>query len=256
MSTLYDTWTLHSWSEWLSRRDPASVTTVTVLHVDDHRDLGSPRLFIKGTGWQDPLTNQPVDLYRSATVVHAIESGSLGMGSFFTPFLHAVPTAQVRHLCQPPKAQATQDFRIIPCQEADQLLAPDSLRPAIRLAPTANGTTGSGHYRLTSDVGAWLEEIRPGPILLHIDMDYFNNRYDGDSDWQRRTWILDSSLEEILGKIDELTRALANSGVGSQLEDIVIAYSPGFFPAEYWQTASERLLPALARIQDAWTPLG
>ncbi len=31
----------------------------------------------------------------------------------------------------------------------------------------------------------WSNDLGPGPILVHIDMDYFNNRYDGDSDWAK-----------------------------------------------------------------------
>ncbi|MBI3438210.1 MAG: hypothetical protein HY054_06100, partial [Proteobacteria bacterium] len=44
LRSLYDSWTLHSWSEWLARQS-APPSNLTILHVDDHEDLGSPRLF-------------------------------------------------------------------------------------------------------------------------------------------------------------------------------------------------------------------
>ena len=83
---------------------------------------------------------------------------------------------------------------------------------------------------------------RPGLILLHIDMDYFNNRYDGDSDWRGRTERLDPNPERICAMIDRMTAALDQYGVFERIEDVVIAYSPGFFPAELWPMADERLM--------------
>lgn len=247
LSALYDTWTLHSWSEWLCGQDAASADSVVILHVDDHRDLGSPRLFRGTDGLWDPLGQAPFRLDDPVTVRSAIESGAVGMGSFMTPFLHAHPSAEVRHLCQPPKADRTADHRVKLSDERDTLLDRSAMRPAIRLVEHA-GAIGSGCYRLTPDLTDWLAELGPGPILLHIDMDYFNNRYDGDSDWSARPQALDPPLAAIMARIDELVRALAQAGLGPRIEDIVIAYSPGFFPAEFWRPAAERLIPALERL--------
>jgi hypothetical protein len=248
LSALYDTWTLHSWSEWLTTRRGES-EDIVVLHVDDHRDLGAPRLFIEAGGWQDAIANAPWTLNDPGAVEAAIQSGALGMGSFLTPFLHRFPDAEVRHLCQPPKATATRDFRIARTTVADDLLDPGRLRPAIDLKPVA-GATGLGCYRLTPDVSAWLDMVGSGPVLLHIDMDYFNNRFDGDSDWRKRSEPFDPPLDHVLGKIDEMAEALRRTGVGARLEDVVIAYSPGFFPAEFWSAAEARLRPALERLYE------
>lgn len=247
LSTLYDTWTLHSWSEWLVQQAPSRAASVVVLHVDDHRDVGTPRLFVEPGGWRDPLTGELVKLIEPDSVARAIRSGALGMGSFLTPFLHMLPTAEVRHLCQPPKAVCTLDHRVSLSETVDDLLERGALRPAVRLIPSP-GVAGPGCYRFTPDVRAWLDGIGSGPILLHIDMDYFNNRYDGDSDWADRERHLDPPLREIFCKIDELTDALRDANLGERLEDVVIAYSPGFFPAEYWSAATDHLLSALAQI--------
>jgi hypothetical protein len=246
LSTLYDSWTLHSWSEWLERVGPQT-EPIVVLHVDDHRDLGAPRLFLEPVGWRDPLTGLVVDLAQPHSVASAIRSGAIGMGSFLTPFLHAFRTTEVRHLCQPPKAVDTRDFRIELTQVQDTLLDPGAFRPAVDLLPVAR-ETGPGRYRVTPDLSDWLQGIGPGPILLHIDMDYFNNRYDGDSDWLDRRRKLDPPLASLLEKIDALVDALKGAGLASRLEDVVIAYSPGFFPGEYWQEADERLRTAFARL--------
>lgn len=241
---LYDTWTLYSWSEWLARRGPDALEDLTILHVDDHRDLGSPRLFQDGDAWIDPIAGEVCDLSRPSSVKAAILSGALGMGSFLTPFLHLVPRADVRHLCQPPKAIGTTDYRTRLTTTPDSLLSPERIRPAVDLEP-APGATGPGCYRITPDLDAWLEDLGPGPILLHIDMDYFNNRYDCDSDWQERPAVLDPPADQVRCKIDEMIGALSKAGATDRLEDVVIAFSPGFFPAELWAEADARLAEAL-----------
>ena len=250
LSSLYDTWTLYSWSKWLAQKCDADVSSPVILHVDDHKDLGSPRLFIEGEGLRDPLTGEVFELANPESVQSAILSGAVGMGSFMTPFLHATPAAEVRHLCQPPKATRTRDFRIVQVEECDTLLDPSARRPAMQLQERA-GVVGPGTYRVTADVQAWLSHIGPGPILIHIDMDYFNNRYDGDSDWRERKNQFDPPLQNILAKIDQLTEALMDFGLAPRIENIAIAFSPGFFPAEHWEQAGDRLVPAFEQLYAA-----
>lgn len=249
LTALYDTWTLVSWSDWLARQD-ASPGHLTILHIDDHRDLGSPRLFREDGVLRDGITGAVVDLWRPDTVRAALLSGAIGMGSFMTPFLHAFPLADVRHLCQPPKAVGTADFDIGITTEPDTLLEPGIARPAVRLSPSNLGM-GPGRYRITSSVARWLEGVRSGPALLHIDMDYFNNRYDGDSAWAEVVPAFDPSLDQILAKIDELVAAVSQPGLPCRVDDVVVAYSPGFFPAEYWSAADTRLRAGLERLHES-----
>ena len=128
--------------------------------------------------WFDPITGARCDLYNPASVCSAIKSGAIGMGSFLTPILHVARHAEVRHLCQPPKARTTMDHHIRITTEQDTLLDPGRNRPAVRLDPSA-AEIGPESYRITPSVEARLDRLGDGPNLLHIDMDYFNNRYDG-----------------------------------------------------------------------------
>lgn len=249
LSALYDSWTLHSWSERVQELGIDAQEEVLVLHVDDHRDLASPRLFEENGQWVDPISGSSCSLDDPESIRAAIESGAIGMGSFLTPFLHAFPRTEVRHLCQLPKVRSTQDFAIERYEQADDLLDPGRKRPAVRLVASSRGT-GPGSYRLTPNLDDWLELLPERRTVLHIDMDFFNNRYDGDTDWQSRGDLLDPPIERILRQIDGLTAALAGSTVGAQLIDIVVAYSPGFFPAEFWEAASDRLIPGLERIYE------
>lgn len=239
LSSLYDTWSLLTWCEWVARTRPASKDRITILHVDDHRDLMSPRLAIKGNGLVDMITGRPFDVRDPASVLSACDSGAVGMGSFLTPFLFAFPNCDVRHLCQPPKIDRTLDWHYRATTEHDDLLRPGAERPAIALEPSQG--TDMGRYRATNDLKDWLADIGNGPVLLHIDMDYFNNRYDGDGDWIDRMRRLDPPLDAVLAQIDKVSAAMEREGLIDRIEDAAVAFSPGFFPAELWQAAERRL---------------
>lgn len=243
LRSLYDTWTLQSWCEWRSRRSE-SPQTLTILHVDDHLDLGSPRLFTDGENWADAITGADVSLSDPASVQAAIESGAIGMGSFLTPFLHALPHCDVRHLCQPPKSRGTVDYAVKLGAEPDTLIAPGRPRPSATLIRSTT-PPGPGRFRITPNLEDWLVDIEPGPILLHVDMDYFNNRYDGDSDWKEHQEPLDPTIEVVCDTIDQMANALRTRGLVERIEDAVVAFSPGFFPAELWPQADARLKQGL-----------
>ncbi|WP_324035338.1 hypothetical protein [Aeromonas caviae] len=245
--SLNDTWTLESWSEWLASNPQHP--HITVLHVDDHKDLGAPRIFQRADGWFDPITGQTFSLQHPSSVTNAIKSGALGMGSFLTPFLHYAPDTDVRHLCQGPKCVGTVDSTIKLEFLPDTLLNPDERRPWISLIPDDKNVE-HGRYRFTNDLEAWLEGLssaagKDTAILLHIDMDYFCNRYDGDSDFIEHPGPLDCSLPEVLTRVDELTQSLHRHHIVDRLANIVIAFSPGFFPAEFWAKSCDRLLAGL-----------
>ncbi len=246
---LYDTWTLASWCEWLERRGGVdTLAKLVVLHVDDHRDLASPRIKRDGDTWRDLVTGHRSAIDTPGSIVEAIESGAIGMGSFMTPFLEAVGHAEVRHLCQPPKATATNDFIFrIECH-SDDLIEPGALRPITALESTTG--IGPGRYRITPHLEDWLEGIDDGPILLHIDLDFFNNRYDGDSDWRDRPTRHDPSTEEIFNRIEEMSHALRRRGLLEAIEDVVFAFSPGFFPAELWASVDKHLTTCLGLEHD------
>ena len=249
LRTLYDTWTLASWCEWLERRGGVdALAKLVVLHVDDHCDLASPRLKRDGDTWQDLVTGHQSAIDKPGSIVTSIESGAIGMGSFMTPFLDAVGHAEVRHLCQPPKATVTNDFIFrIECQ-SDDLIEPGALRPRTELEPTKG--VGPGRYRKTPHLEDWLDGIDGGPILLHIDLDFFNNRYDGDSDWRDRPMRHDPPAEEIFNRVEEMSYALRRRGLLEAIEDVVFAFSPGFFPAELWASVDKHLTMCLGLEHD------
>ncbi len=240
---LYDSWTLASWSRWLAKRGSYGAAPV-ILHVDDHRDFGSPRLELTDSGWCDMISGRPFVLSDPQSVEAAIVSGAVGMGSFMTPFLHHIPGSEIRHLCQPPKTTGSHTQVLQMKTDLDDLLTSQGRRPAIEQHIADEDTHGS-RYLVTRDLDEWLHEIEDRSMLLHVDMDYFNNRYDGDSDWASNEARLDPPFDTILQKIDALTKALTGRDLVRRIDDIVIAYSPGFFPAEFWKEADARLVAGL-----------
>lgn len=254
--SLNDSWTLFAWSQWLAarRKTENAAENVVILHVDDHTDLMTPRLVMTGYNWCDAITDEAFDLYNPASVRSAILSGAIGVGSFIAPFIHSVPQVELRHLSQTTTNNRLKFHSLVMEEIPDILLKTKSHRPAVKVDSAdlaRNYQTGHGtskRYCLTHDVRSWLRNIPNAPILLHIDMDYFNNRFDGDSDWHSHTKRHDPSLSSILLSIDMLFDEIVASKIESQIENVTVALSPRFFPCEFWSESIVRIQLRLAAL--------
>ena len=237
--SLNDSWTLYAWSRWLSGRSLSETSEVVILHVDYHSDLMVPRLgVVDAVTYTDLMTGRDVDMRSPDTVRAAILSGAIGIGSFMAPFLHAVPKVHLRHLCNGPLNTLRSSFnQLIKESEQDTLLAPGRQRPGVTFASKDEAVVSgesSISYRISDNLEALLTDLPDVPILLHVDMDYFNCRYDGDSDWDIHVNRYDPSASEIEERIEELIEGLCKSGIMPRVENIAVALSPGFFPVQFW----------------------
>jgi hypothetical protein len=79
---------------------------------------------------------------------------------------------------------------------------------------------------VTSDPRAWLAELTAGPLLLHVDFDYFCNRFNGDSDWHEHPQANDVGEEEVERRVDTLVAALAEADVAGAVQSVCGALSP------------------------------
>ncbi|WP_375444403.1 hypothetical protein [uncultured Fibrella sp.] len=242
--SLTDNWSLYSWSLWLqSKNNQASTVDVIILHVDDHTDFMSPLLTKEGDIWADLITGNAFDINQPETVKAAVLSGAISVGSFIAPFFHGIRNITFRHLRNKYRTGiAESKTSLYPSLTYDQLLREGQLRPSISLKSFNSIGHRSVDYQVSDSATDWLSNLPKNiPVLLHIDMDYFNNRFDGDSDWQERVNKLDPTQDEISTQIRSLFSHLWQKVERSQVEDITVALSPGFFPAEYWQQSIELL---------------
>ena len=243
--SLSDAWTIASWSRLLAAHTnpPASVV---ILHADDHNDLMSPLLAVRDTALVDLISGKQVYVDRPATVDAALRSGAISMGSFIVPMLATGREVHIRHLRYPASPQSAPGrYRLVLAQEADALFAPGEPRPiALIVEPDAclhRDQAIVGSYTLTEKLDNWLDDLpKDALLLLHVDCDYFNNRYDGDSDWRSHSRIHDPPESHVQQRVEELCEALRSLAV--RPDDVTIALSPAFFPAEYWQDTVETLL--------------
>ena len=255
--SLNDSWTIYSWSWWLSRFGSleALPPAVTLLHLDDHDDFMKPRIFFQGQGWRDGISGLALDLWQPKTVEASIRSGAIGIGSFMAPFLHCLPEVYIRHLCATEySSQRKGPYQVQTVSVADDLLDPGALRPALKLQPEHSPGDNANRikihpYTVTDDTSRWLSGLPDGPILLHIDMDYFNNRFNGDSDRVLGEAKYDPPLSSVLSRIDAVFESLDTEGILKRLVDVAIALSPGFFPAELWAPSIGRIREHIERFK-------
>lgn len=236
---LNDCWSLLAWSRWLSSRvaQHEVPSELVVLHVDDHDDLMSP-LIVQSEGcWTDAITRKEFSLLKPASVSSAIESGAVGIGSFIVPLLYQVPHVHIRHLCVTEYSTSRRGFyRFEQDGVRDDLLAPGAIRQSARLQRIPACTSSVEHsYRVTSNHCEWLEGLPDAPVLLHLDLDFFNNRFNGDSNWRNRAARHDPPLTDILTSVDTVFTSLTAEGVLDRVVDMTVAISPRFFPAEFWE---------------------
>jgi len=252
--SMSDAWSLYAWSGWLTAftRGQVLPQQVNLLHVDEHDDLMSPHLYVEPSGWWDAFTGRKVDLLDPATVRSAIESGAIGMENYIPPLVHLIPRLHIRHLRATVNRSTPTRRRLL----KSTLLKDDALnrsRPAVRLADDTPDAVMSSHdYVSTPSLEDWLADLPDGPVLLHVDLDYCNNRYNNNVNWKADSWEHDPDLGAALASIDRLFEALSSHGLMDRIVNVSAALSPGFFPAEYWSAAVDRLRLRLAD----WRPPG
>lgn len=245
--SLNDSWTLYSWSKWISKqiRTEGFPEEIILLHVDYHNDLMSPRLGYTNNVYNDLITGNIFDIKEPESVYKAILSGAIGVGSFIVPLLHEVKKVHLRHLCDSHLTKKKGLINQLKKEwENDTLLALDQIRPKVNFVQEDYDTDPNDDlisYKITNNIQEWLDNLPNVPILLHIDMDYFNCRYDGDSDWQKNLPRHDPSPLAMEDNMKKIFNAISTKGLGGQIKDITVALSPGFYPAEFWKIGIEKI---------------
>lgn len=214
-----------------------------VVHVDDHTDLG-PLAALRGSRegtLRDPIFGVDIDLSDPASVTAAIERGIVSKGNFLTAYLLAHPGTQVIHVGA---AVTERSFATDACDSPVDLGGPPVRGSSIPLvrdpAPDAPA------FRKTRALPTELPVGTHEGVWLDIDLDYFCNRFDGDSD-RRANLARPGEREDVMLSVREFLAALSTARWVSQVTAISVAVSPGFFPAEYWADVTAALDAGIKR---------
>ena len=236
MLSFNDSWSLLYWSlvlDWMKNAS-TSASQITLLHVDDHVDQGPPLLTMGSEGFECIFSGKEVNFKDPSSIEAACMQKSVNIRSFITPFLHALDAIDVLHLRYAHKGPLNEKY--LKCTtEEDVILASGKQRPSIKMTPDA----GEHRYSIASTPSPLVDRIKKDSILfLHLDCDALNNRYNGDSNWDRIPPTIDEHLPQMKERISELFFEIGRLNATVFLN---VALSPGFFPSEYWQAMLEHI---------------
>lgn len=230
---LLESWIPYGWSSFMacSLHLPRGLT---VIHLDDHTDLMSPKICTSGGNWTDLFTGDAVDFSAPESIRNAVESGAITLGSMLTPLIHYLDRVDIIHIKQ--NSQRTKRS-IEKTTRPDSIIDPTKERLCINLLEEpVNTPKSAGTYLATPSLANALQEIRAeDDLFLHVDMDFFNNRYDGSTSWEGEPVRHDPDLLAQTSAIKEFCQCLCSADLIHRIAHVSIGLSPSFYPAEYWE---------------------
>lgn len=233
---LNDSWTLWDWSQVLAQREAKSFV---VVHVDAHSDLMTPLLESRGRyELRDLLTGRDVSISSPSSVASAIESGAVGIGSFVVPFLWQANCEMFVHVCNAEYAPKIRGWGKLIKETCISQPFLSAARPVLRRS-TLLSDVGIPHL-VTERISSGDVDLGGKDVLVHIDLDYFNNRINGDSHWQENPERHDPPLDTMLSRLKCLFDDLLDCGL-ERCVWVTVACSPEFCPAEHWVSLIDAL---------------
>jgi hypothetical protein len=216
-----------------------------VVHVDDHTDMGE--LALQPTGTEGVLTDvvfgRGLVLADPDSVVSAVRRGVISKGNFLTAYLLGHSGARVTHV-----GLGLEDgtFELVHAEEPGTLGGRSLPRGRLLRERSA---IGAGRFRRSGELP--VEVPAPGEgVWLDIDLDYFWNRYDGDSDKLGRQ-AEPGERDEVMRRVERFLAELSRAPWITAIEAVSIAVSPGFFPADHWATVIPALRDGVREILEA-----
>lgn len=241
---LLESWIPLGWSYFFSITNKVP-KNLTVIHLDDHSDLMAPQISVDDKGnWNDMFTGRKINFTAPESIKKAIESGAITLGSILTILVHYIENLNILHF----KQNSETILRYIgKMTENEGLITTEQKRMSV--ATTRNPKQNAGKYLRTSDIYKIIQNIPDeDEIFLHIDMDFFNNRFNGSSDWKQRLKH-DPNLEQQKKIIKSFCIAISKPKILNRIVHVSIGVSPSFYPSEYWKEGITYLLSELENIQ-------
>ena len=249
---LFDLCFEDSWSGWAIaehlRHSPKEEDLV-LIHLDDHRDAMSTLLECSEDGGLiEPSTRQRFDPEMPEAWETAIAYGSVGIGSFITPFYFGGRRTHVRHLNNAGTSGHQCSVISKPCSFE---LIPGRRFAAVQFA-AMNEAANSGSYVVSSHCDELLEALPRGRVIVHVDLDFLINDFNGNA---REGAIVPCAAfaQAARHKIDHFFQALHARRV--KVDSWIIATSPGFCSALHWDWMLKALTEKIDAFRKANSPL-
>ena len=246
--SLLESWIPYGWSYFFCQRNEIP-KNLTIIHLDDHSDLMSPFVSVNDinecNNWKDILTGHSINILKPESVKRSIESGAITLGSILTLLVYSVENINIIHLKQNSKTILQYIKKEI---EIDPIIVPRQKRMSIKLLddPPTDSRQYNKYFR-TSDIKKLTTNIKDdSEVFLHIDMDFFNNRFNGSTDWKVNS-NHDQDIDQQKSIIKSFCDAIAQSGLLNKIVHISIGLSPSFYPSEFWHSGLETLVYELKR---------
>lgn len=202
-------------------------TDLVLLHLDDHADMMPTLLASAGDARRDPIRDVPFDPHNLPDWSAAISSGAVCIGNHVTALFHRCCHVHVRHLRERGPHTALQQ---VSCSIRRYEIAPTIEFADIALTSATPNAVGT--YMAQPDPVTLLRDMPLGALIIHIDLDYFINDFNGS--FRGDDYCPDTSLRVIAQqRIDRFFTGL--SSLDRPVVRWLIATSPGFCCAQHWE---------------------
>jgi hypothetical protein len=237
---LEDSWSGYFVAEWLGGQ--TSVDDVIFIHLDDHTDMMPSLLERRDNVLIDPADGQVFDVLSASDWEEGLASASVGIGSFVTALFYLPNRFHVRHI----NNYTTSDYQSYAVRHVSKRYPETRGREFAAIRKSRAPLAGAaGSYRGGRDPHTVLSNLPRGRIVVHIDLDYLINDFNGNpraTAWQPAP----HAREQATRKLDTFFDALV--GVSAHVERWIVAASPGFCSACHWEWMLERIERGIERV--------
>lgn len=217
---------------------------ISILHIDSHADLMSPFISYENGIFYNMLNNKTIDFKNEKSIYDTINTGAITIGSILTTIVFNISKINILHL----KQDVNEEFYQIEKQCILDDFIGNHNRIAVRYTPVQE-YIGKGSYLVTSQWDSIINALSiEDTCILHIDMDYFNNRYNASTDWENNKFSHDPPLAQQLLIMDEVCDNIKFINEYTKIACILVGISPSFYPIEFWKKGLSYLFFKLQRI--------
>jgi len=222
-----DSWTGYFMALWW--QNLAVNRDLILIHLDDHTDMMPTLLERCAEHLYDPTTNMLFDPLLPSSWEKSIVSGAIYIGSFITPFYYIQDQFHVRHLNN--FKNSTHKCYEVTRHELKFSLIPSKKFAGIR-KHASKISNSDGTYLGGPDASKVLSYLPEGDIIVHIDLDYLINDFNGN-EGQSSSISADRLMTTANKKLDVFFQQLRAQAI--KVEKWIVGTSPGFCSSLHWQ---------------------